>query len=368
MRRQFTPPEFWPGCEVKSIADKDEYTTDNGWIEAVVGAHGQQRVRYLGYPVDIGTANFYVDVEYFPVHKIYRVFGPGQGGTAATGGVDTTRVSQVYRPNLAGTVIYADNGGTANFNGDVALLSDGNIIIGGYTILQVIPHFLALPGLRGCWPMSAYDASGNAFDQSSNGRTLTYNGNPTYNYDNLAPYLDFDGTGDYLTRTDEAGLDILGTESYVANPGLTLGGWFWFDVAVGGGAEGMITKHDTASARSYRLFRAATSSVIRFAISSNGSSDTTVSGDLLDQNQWYFVVGRYTPSTEVAVFLNDGKTTNITSIPASIFNSATDLNIGAHNGAFRMTGRASLCFLCAAALSDAIIGNLFQQSRVLFGV
>jgi hypothetical protein len=42
MITRFTPPSFVPGCEVKSIADIDEYTTNNGWIEAIVGGDNQQ--------------------------------------------------------------------------------------------------------------------------------------------------------------------------------------------------------------------------------------------------------------------------------------------------------------------------------------
>ena len=52
--------------------------------------------------------------------------------------------------------------------------------------------YQALTGLRGFWPMSALASGGNAFDLSANVRTLTYNGNPTYDFDSLAPYIRFD--------------------------------------------------------------------------------------------------------------------------------------------------------------------------------
>jgi hypothetical protein len=82
MITRFTPPSFVPGCEVKSIADIDEYTTNNGWIEAIVGGDNQQRVRYYGTPQGVAVNDF-VDVEYFPAYKLYRVFGSTLGGTAS---------------------------------------------------------------------------------------------------------------------------------------------------------------------------------------------------------------------------------------------------------------------------------------------
>jgi hypothetical protein len=107
MVTKFTPPSFVPGCEVKDITDIDEYTTDNGWIEAIVGGDNQQRIRYYGTPQGVGVGDF-VDVEYFPAYKLYRVFGSTLGGTAATGGV---RVDRVWKSNFDAPAMYADADG-----------------------------------------------------------------------------------------------------------------------------------------------------------------------------------------------------------------------------------------------------------------
>ena len=236
-------------------------------------------------------------------------------------------------------------------------------------VAGVISHFLALPGLRGLWPMSIVDASGNTRDLSGNGLTLVPNGNPVYDSDGLAPYIDLDGTGDFLSRSDTALLDILGTESYMANPGLTLGGWFWFNNAPGGSIEDMIGKDNGSADRAYRVLRIPSTGILRFSVSNTGADTFFVDGAAMTAAAWWFVVARFTPSTELAAFLNGGKTTNTTSIPASISNSSNQFNIGAvATGALLMTGRASLCFVCAAALSDDIIDNLYQSSRSLFGV
>jgi hypothetical protein len=219
--------------------------------------------------------------------------------------------------------------------------------------------------------MSAFNQTGAAFDQSGNVRTLTYNGNPTYNFEGLAPYIDFDGVGDFLSRADEAGLDITGTEAYVASAvrGLTLGGWYRIDSFAAN--QWLSGKYNTVgNNRSYALAFLTTPEV-RFIVSGNGTATiTAISSVAPVVTTWTFWVGRFTPSSELAIFQNNVKTINTTSIPASIFNSTASYVLGARdNGAADlMTGRQSMQFLCATALSDAIIGALYQNSRAMFGV
>jgi len=169
---------------------------------------------------------------------------------------------------------------------------------------DLISPFMALPGLRGFWPTSSFNETGNAYDLSGQGRTLTYNGNPMYNYDGLVPYIDLDGTGDYLSRADEAGLDILGTETYVAAAarGLTTGGWFYFNNALGA-TEGMIAKWNSSlgNHRSYMLRRQAADGTIIFRVSDNGvGSRAAQSTASPTATQWFFVVGRFDPGVELA--------------------------------------------------------------------
>ena len=67
--------------------------------------------------------------------------------------------------------------------------------------------------------------------------------------------------------------------------------------------------------------------------------------------------------------MNGVKTTQAVGVPASIHDSTADLVIGAqHGGTNLMDGYASMCFICAAALSDSIVGALFQQTRAMYGV
>lgn len=233
-----------------------------------------------------------------------------------------------------------------------------------------ISAFSLLPQLRGLWAMNAVDDGGDVFDFSEQDRVLTYNGNPTFNVDGLAPYIELDGVGDYLSRGDEAGLDILGTESFVHADiqGLTFGGWYWFDDALGN-LETLISKWGGAGQFAYRLVRLAANGFIRLNVSTDGAALVNATSTIAPAiDTWFFAVGRFIPSTELAVFLNYTQYTNIVGVPASIFNSNGDLQIGATNAGARLTGRASISFLCAAALSDTIIRTIFQSTRALYGV
>lgn len=236
---------------------------------------------------------------------------------------------------------------------------------------MTISSFQTIPGLVGFWPMSSVARNtGNAFDISGQDLLVSYNGNPIYNiYNSFVPYLDFDGTGDFLSRADEGRLQILGTETIYASAvrGLTIGGWFWMDGA--GATDGLMGKWtESGDERSYLLLTL--SDTYRFAISNDGTASTQFSHtSTFSTGQWYFVVGKYEPSVRMSVFMNGEKASTTTSIPASIFNSTAAFQVGAYNaGTQNLDGRASLCFLSANALPDALIDALFTQSRPLFNV
>ena len=238
---------------------------------------------------------------------------------------------------------------------------------------ESLARYLSIPCLRGYWPLGAHVSGGNAADYSGQARYLTYAGNPTYNVDGLAPYIDMDGTGDYLSRADEAGLDITGTESYIASAirGLTFGGWFYLDALVSG--RGLASKYNTSAVneRSYLLQYESGGNTWRCVVSVDGSATTFVDSTVTPATaSWVFIVGRFDPSTELAIFVNRTKTVNTTSIPASIYSGAANFVIGAwDNGASgNLDGRASSVFLAASHLSDSWVSALFEQQRSIYGV
>ena len=231
--------------------------------------------------------------------------------------------------------------------------------------------FQALPGLRLFVPFSSADENGNAIDLSGQGRTLTYNGGPKYFSNQLEPHVRLDGQGDFFSRVDEAGLDILGTESYihVSLRGLAMGGWFQFDNVAGGGSEYCLSKYtSTADQRSYGI-RRFTTGTIRFGTSPLGVVYTEAESVATPAaGVWVWLAGRLVPGATKTVWVNLEQTDLVTA-DAAIFNSNAPFLMGGRNAgaADLMTGRASLCFLCAAALSDTTIAMLYEQTRALFG-
>ena len=88
-------------------------------------------------------------------------------------------------------------------------------------------------------------------------------------------------------------------------------------------------------------------------------------------SNWYFVVGRFNPSTSLDIIVNGTKVSNVAGIPATLFNSTANFIVMAYNNglaATRNDGKTSLCFLCAAYLDDVVVDALFAQTRALFGV
>lgn len=227
-----------------------------------------------------------------------------------------------------------------------------------------------LLGLRGFWPGSTVNTAGDLIDHSGLGLTASYNGNPVIDLQNIVPMLTLDGTGDYWHRADEALLDILGSETYIATArrGLTLGCWVQFANAAGT-LEGVFGKQDNSTGISYGIFRAATG-IITGRVSNTGNVLTTfdaVESVASAANAWHHVVFSYDPSTEVALFVNGVKFSNTTSIPATIFNSTSDLVIGGFTGgASLMTGDVALPFLCVAHLPDALCQWLYHQTKAAF--
>lgn len=224
----------------------------------------------------------------------------------------------------------------------------------------VLGSHLGLPRLRGFWPMGAADASDNVNDLSGDARHMIKNGTvalPTYN--NFVPYADYDGSTGYHARATEAALEITGV--------LTLGGWFWFDRLATD--EGLFNKIGAVGNRSYGLQKLATGNEVRMAVSGDGTALIDANTVAVTTGRWYFIAGRYVPSTEVAIFLNDVKVTDVTSVPASLFNSTAALEVGRlASGIQFLDGRSALNFICAANLSDTLLLSLFTQARPFFGV
>lgn len=240
-----------------------------------------------------------------------------------------------------------------------------------FALSRAISLSQMIPGLVGFWPMSSVQRStGNAYDLSGQGRTLTYGGNPFYNVSGFVPYIDFDGVDDYLTRASETDLAIHGTSEtwYPGNlRGMTIGGWFYADST--SGQPTFMSKHDNAAAAtsSYILYIVSDTPTFSIYNSTNGYAATdTVT---MSTGTWYHLVGRFLTGTSVDLYVNgELVSSNGTSIPSVVNGSTAPFQIGARNTASFFNGRASLCFLSAQGLSGDWIKLLFETQRYMFSV
>lgn len=238
---------------------------------------------------------------------------------------------------------------------------------------NLIPSYRALPGLRFFAPMSIVGASGQAVDLAL-GNSLTNNANPLFTYLGFAPLCLYNGSTQYHSIADNSAHDIIGNEAYISGTkqGLTIGMWVQADSL--GATSIMFAKGTTTgNARAYGLSKLNTDN-FRFFVSDNGTNTFTATDTgTFAVDTWYFVAGRFDPSTEVKLWVGSsaGLTsfTNTTSIPAALNNSATGLAIGAQaDGTSFSNIRASMCFLCAQALDDYYIKALFEGTRKVFGL
>lgn len=242
------------------------------------------------------------------------------------------------------------------------------------TIGGVYAQFLAVPMLRGFWPMTSVDEYGAALDLSGQGRVLYYNGNPTYNLlSEVTPYIDFDGTGDYLSRPAEFGLTVTGAETYVASTrrGFTVGGWFKPDAAIAA-TQGFITQQNgtiIGSAFDLYLSDIAGGSDGVFNVYSGPATIAQGRVDVTAPDAWHFYVGVLDITAQNAYLYVDSEVNTNGTVITSMNPSLADFCIGGYSGgSMLLAGQAALCFCCAAALPAAMIAQLYSTSRGLFGV
>ena len=183
---------------------------------------------------------------------------------------------------------------------------------------------------------------------------LTHEGTADQGNFGVAPYVAYNGSANYSHRPAGA---------LKAINGLTCGGWFQMT-----SNDFLMGAWQTAANQVWRLF--VNGSAPTFYVSSTGANSFSVAAGNITAGQWYFVAARYTPSTELAIWLNDTKTVNTTNIPASLYDSASaNFSVGSdHGGSNLLTGKASMLWMSHEPLADNLLTLLFQMSRHLYGV
>jgi hypothetical protein len=235
-----------------------------------------------------------------------------------------------------------------------------------YAWARAISGFQFTPSLRALYPCSSIDERGSIIDLSGQGRVLTPGTAPNYSSYGLIPYVDFvRASSMYLQRPSEPGLEI--------TTGLTIWSWVRFDVPSTGADTYFFSKwYTVGNKRSYLLYKTA-ANAFTFDISTDGTAIKTI-GDAAANyltSKWWFIAGRFYPSTELALFVGQaisGAYTwyrNVAVIPATIFVSPEALEMGRGNRTNYLDGQMTLSGIAAAALADTQIWNMFSQTRPL---
>lgn len=182
------------------------------------------------------------------------------------------------------------------------------------------------------------------------GQDLTHIGTVDQGYYGLVPYVTYNGTTNYSHR--QAG-------SLKAVNGLAVGGWF------DGVGDGMLLGVWLTPNFCWRLEIDSSSPV--FKVSADGTTSVQIIGSALGSG-WNHVAARYTPSTEIAIFVNGVKSINVTSIPALLFNSLALFSMGGNpSGAELFAGKMSMIFVSHELLNDAYMSILYNLSKSLYG-
>ncbi len=165
----------------------------------------------------------------------------------------------------------------------------------------------------------------------------------------------------YLSRPDEPGLSMTGE--------LTLGGWIKFTTYTRGVLTGIMGKWLEAGDDRSFVIRKNSNGSIEFAVSETGDGTLTSITDLgvnFVINRWMYIVGRYTPSSEVALFVDGNWYRNTTSIPASIHDSDEQFEIARYNRTNYFDGRLCHIFISAESIDDADVESMYAHSRGMF--
>ncbi len=221
--------------------------------------------------------------------------------------------------------------------------------------------FVRLPGLYAYFPGGIRDGIGSLRDHSGAGVSLTQIGTVPTGYDGNS-YIHL---GDGTNYFSGSGFGVItGTEAWIESSlrGLTIGGWFFIEETPGL-FSGLISRDGAVTDYGYSLTWRSDDKP-SFTVSSNGSALTTVMGGVASVGAWHFIVGRFSPSVEAAVFLDGVKAVTTVSVPASVNGSSQAFEVGRYraDGSRIIHARARDIFVCAAALSDELIEEVRRSS------
>ena len=259
-----------------------------------------------------------------------------------------------------------------------------------YLARIAVSKYLNLPGVRGFWgPAVKLGAQGGIYatDMTGGANHLVWTPSAVYypQLGRLAWY--FDGAR-YASNPDQPQWDITGAEAWSGFPGLTLGAWIRTARARPyAGVEEIMHKYNIATNQaSYRLcLDNGNPNVdgLTLYLSSTGANWYGFDHSKpVSVNTWYFVAASFNPGAilgepaGVRLWVNDtmeyhaisDRSGGAAALPASIFPSTTDLQVGAYNAASNwFLGYQTLWWICGNYLLEGEIFSIWETTKYLMG-
>jgi hypothetical protein len=178
--------------------------------------------------------------------------------------------------------------------------------------------------------------------------------------------MDFDGTDDYI--------DLGGTTTYSAITGaMSIQVWVNLDDinAVTIDNPRIFSKGGSSGSRGWSLHFEEVEQIFSFGIAISSTTNVSTLNDgasaesfTPNVGSWYHLVGVYTPSTSVKLYVNGSiYDTNTTSVPASQYQPSIEPRIGARGDGLYTNGKIAEVAIWDTNLSDAEVASLYTTAK-----
>lgn len=245
----------------------------------------------------------------------------------------------------------------------------------GNSVSSVFSAFLNIPGLAAFYTgnMSQNSAgTPKVWDYGPNEMHLSFTGfGSNCAGGELAPFINFNDTRSAY-YADASPFDISGNESYLASQlrGLTVGAWIRPNSS--GEFQAWLTKCNglNNAVNNYRLTNGSANKFV-FSISNGSTSVGPTADTAFTVSNWYFVVGRFIPSTAIDILVNNIKTQYTTSVPSTMVTNNEPFVLGGESngsGGYQSyaNGYVGCSFVSQAKVPDTYLTYLYETSRWMY--